>query len=88
MMTGVTKRGFEYTLDEEALDDYELLEMLCEIDRGNNALITIAAAQLLGAEQLASLKEHLRNEKGKVPASAMIEEITQILSGTKDGKNF
>ena len=33
-MKGKTSSGFEYELDEAALDDYELLEDLCEMDAG------------------------------------------------------
>ena len=36
-MKGKTSSGFEYELDEAALDDYELLEDLCEMDAGNVA---------------------------------------------------
>ena len=87
MITGTTDSGFTYTLDEETMDDYELLEMLCDIDNGKESLITQAAKQLLGVEQLNALKEHVRNDKGRVPATKMIAEITQILSENKEGKN-
>lgn len=87
MVTGKTESGFEYTLDEEALDDYELLEILSEIDNGNDSLIPKVARLILGNEQLNDLKEHVRNEKGKVPATKMIEEITQIITGNKEVKN-
>ncbi len=87
MTTGKTESGFEYEIDDEVLDDYELLETLCDIDNGNNSLITRAARQILGEEQLNALKEHLRNDNGRVPAVRMIEEITQILYGCNDGKN-
>ena len=33
MIKGTTKSGFDYTVQEEALDDYELLEELREIDK-------------------------------------------------------
>mgnify|MGYP007057063945 FL=1 len=33
-----TTSGFEATIDEGILDDYELLEMLCEVDNGNTGL--------------------------------------------------
>ncbi len=42
MITGKTESGFRYELDEETLDDYELLEILCDIDNGNESLITKA----------------------------------------------
>ena len=34
-MKGKTSSGFEYELDEAALDDYELLETLQDIDDGD-----------------------------------------------------
>lgn len=82
MTTGMTKSGFTYTLDPEALDDYELLEELCDIDNGDTSKITVAAKRLLGSEQMKDLKEHLRNDQGRVPATKMIEEITQIFADT------
>ncbi len=87
MITGTTESGFEYKLDEESMDDYELLENLCAIDNGDSSKITASARQLLGEEQLKALKEHVRNEKGRVSASKMINEITQILGGNRTGKN-
>lgn len=35
MVKGITESGFEFELDEEILDDYELLESLCDIDNGD-----------------------------------------------------
>ena len=75
---GTTESGFQYSIDQEVMDDYELLEDLCEVDNGNAGKITAAARRLLGNKQLKALKEHLRNENGRVPASKMIEEISQI----------
>lgn len=75
---GTTESGFQYSIDQEVMDDYELLEDLCEVDNGNAGKITTAARRILGDDQLKALKEHLRNEKGRVPASKMIEEISQI----------
>ncbi len=87
MITGTTESGFEYKLNEENMDDYELLENLCAIDEGDASKITVSAKQLLGEEQLKALKDHVRNENGRVSAAKMIEEITQILGGNKPGKN-
>lgn len=88
MKTGTTSSGFAYSLEDDVLDDYELLEMLCEIDEGKNSLIIKVAKQLLGEKQLESLKEHVRNEKGKVSVLKMSEEISQILNGDEEGKNL
>lgn len=87
MITGETKSGFRYELDEKNMDDYELLENLCDIDNGDIAKIPATARQLLGDEQLKALKDHVRNEEGRVSANKMFEEISQILGESKEGKN-
>ena len=76
MITGKTESGFEFQLDEENLDDYELLENLCDIDNGDASKITIAANQLLGKEQMKALKEHVRNEKGRV--LVLCQDLVQV----------
>lgn len=87
-MKGTTSSGFEYNLDETALDDYELLEDLCELDNGNTARTISALNRLLGTEQKDQLKEHLREENGRVPASKMMIEMGEIFNSVKGGKNF
>ena len=57
-MKGKTSSGFEYELNEEALDDYELLEDLCEMDAGNMSKMSSVMNRLIGAEQKERLKEH------------------------------
>ncbi|WP_270603988.1 hypothetical protein [Dorea amylophila] len=83
VITGTTESGFRYTLPPDAIDDYELLEDLCDIDNGDASKITIAARRLLGDTQLEALKDHVRNENGRVPATKMVKEITQIFNETK-----
>ena len=82
-----TTSGFEATIDEGILDDYELLEMLCEVDNGNTGKLIEASVKVFGNEQYAALKEHNRDEDGKISTKKMIEEITEILSGMQNGKN-
>lgn len=86
-MKGKTTSGFEYELDESALDDYELLEELCELDEGDTSKIISVLNRLLGNEQKERLKEHLRMENGRVPASKMMLEMGEILNSVKEGKN-
>lgn len=87
MKEGVTKSGFKFEIDDEAIDDYELLEDLCEIDNGNDGKIPGILTRLLGKEQKEALKDHVRTEKGRVPASRMIEELMEIFSNINNGKN-
>lgn len=87
MITGTTESGFEFCLSEESLDDYELLEDLCDIDNGDVSKITMAANRLLGKEQMKALKEHVRNEEGRISATKMVDEITQIFQNQSEPKN-
>lgn len=87
MIEGKTSSGFEFSLDEDALDDYELLEMLCKIDKGEDGILIDTVKRLVGDEQEHRLREHVRNEKGRVSATRMTEEIGEILAAAKSGKN-
>lgn len=87
MLTGKTTSGFEFEIEDERLDDYELLEKLCEIDEGNGGKIASAITDLLGEKQKEMLKEHIRNKDGRVSAKRMIGEFAEILNATKEGKN-
>lgn len=86
-MRGITSTGFEFEIDEEVFNDYELLEALREIDTGNEAAIVDVINCMLAAEQKEALKKHLRNEKGRVGAREMIFEIAEIMKVSKEAKN-
>lgn len=87
MIEGVTRSGFPFKLDDEVIDDYELLEDLCEIDGGNDAKIPSILTRLLGKEQKEALKDHLRTDTGRVPTSRMLEELMDIFTKNQQGKN-
>lgn len=87
MITGKTESGFEFELNEDYLDDYEMLEKIREIDEGNITVITDVVPSLLGQEQKERLKEHIRKETGKVSIKDMVYELGQILSESQKGKN-
>lgn len=86
MITGKTKSGFEYELADDVLDDYELLETLNEIDKGEMGKIVDVVDILLGSEQKKRLKEHLR-ENGKVSAAKIMDEISYIFENVQEVKN-
>lgn len=87
MLTGNTKSGFKFEIDEEILDDYDFLELLCKIDEGATSLTIKMVDTLLGEEQKEKLKNHVRTENGKVSAKALLAEVMEIFNATKEGKN-
>ena len=61
MLKGITKSGFEYEVEDKALDSWELLESLVEVDEGNVGAIVKVARQLLDKRQLDKLKNHCKD---------------------------
>lgn len=87
MIKGTTKSGFQFEIQEEIFDDYELLETLVDADNGDNMALFQAIDMILDGTQKDQLKEHVRNEKGRVPASAMVKELIDIMEASNAGKN-
>ena len=87
MLKGKTKSGFEYEIEDDALDDWDLLEVLTNISRGDATYIIEASKMLLGEKQLSALKAHVKSIKGRVSVVAMEDEITEILTSNQDTKN-
>lgn len=87
MIEGKTSTGFEFKLEDEVLDDYELLEVLCDVDDGNMAAIRKVLPMLLGEDQATALKEHLRGDTGRVSASKLFDAVAEIFNTSKELKN-
>lgn len=86
-MKGKTTTGFKFEIQEEVLNDYELLEKMVKADDGDTSLMVRIISDVLGEDQKERLKDHVRNESGKVQIERMIQEFTEILKNNQDGKN-
>lgn len=87
MIKGKTSSGFEFTISEDIINDYELIENLGELD-DNPIILGKIVKQILGKEQTGKLKDHIRNENGIVPIDKMTQEIIGIFqSAGKETKN-
>lgn len=78
-LTGVTKTGFTYTISKNNLDNYELFELMSEVDE-NPTVFPKIADLVLGKNQMKELKEHLRREDGTVSTEKIMTEIKNILT--------
>ena len=81
MKEGTTSTGFAYKLEDERLDDYELFELICEIDGGNNSVLPKVNRLLLGDVQLNALKDHVKATYGHVTTTGMMSELKDIITG-------
>ena len=77
MLKGTTESGFSYEIPDEALNDYELFELISEVD-GNPLLLPKLVNKLLGVEQKNNLLNHVRMEDGRAPLDKISQEVTEI----------
>ena len=73
-----TKSGFKCKIDEEALDDMRLLELIAGLEE-NPLYLTKLLELFLGEGQKEKLYKHVENKKGRVPVSVLQEELTEII---------
>lgn len=86
MIKGKTTSGFEFSINPDVFDDWEMLEKFEAIDNGNaNATVSVTR-EILGQEQLDALKEHLRVD-GKVTVTRMQEALEEIFEACSESKN-
>ena len=87
MITGVTPKGFEFTVDEAVYDDIELLDAIYEYEAGDAFKFSEISLKILGKEQRKKLYDLLRDENGRVSIDAARDEIMAIIESSGEGKN-
>lgn len=91
MIDGTTKSGFKYSIDERVLDDWRLLKFIAlseskdpsEQIKGASSLVAL----LLGDQEDAMIEFVAKKHKGFVPATAITDMITEILTSVQSLKN-
>lgn len=86
MIRGQTKSGFEFEIDEEVLDNWEILEVIDELEEKPNVIVRLSK-MLLEDNQYKALKKHC-TVNGKVVMTAMVNEVTEILNFNQETKNL
>nr|DAT21734.1 MAG TPA: hypothetical protein [Caudoviricetes sp.] len=88
-MKGKTKTGLEIEIKDSALDNWELVELWGEADKGNTTALISAMKILLGEEGYGAFKEHVRSlsDDGVVHATKMSEELSSFMTSINNGKN-
>ncbi|MBQ3429198.1 MAG: hypothetical protein IJH28_05430 [Mogibacterium sp.] len=81
------KDGFEVTIDERHLNDWNLLKKLRGIDRGETSLVVDVAEILLGGEEnLDALAKRLEVD-GVTSIDSMVEALREIMESATELKN-
>lgn len=87
MNKGKTKSGFKFSISASMQNDYEVVELLSELEE-NPFLLTKLVNSVLGKEQANELKNHVRDKNGVVPTDKMMLEITEIFENSgEESKN-
>lgn len=86
MIRGKLGSGFEFKLNDDIFDDFELVELFAKVAK-NPIWIGDLAEKMLGPEQKKALMEHLRDENGKVRTSAMMQALKEIEDAIPAVKN-
>lgn len=85
MAKGKTETGFKFEVNDNIAEDYELIEMIAEVDE--NPLVTPKLLnKLLGTEQVKALKDHIREEDGTVNVYKMLAEVKAIFDSLSESK--
>ena len=80
--------GFEVQVDAAALDDWEVMEILCELDSEKYLRLPDLYITLLGEEQYQALKRHLKDhsESGRCTTTDMTAALMEIFGELSAGK--
>lgn len=81
-----TSTGFVYSINENALNNFELLDLFAGVDE-NPLLLPKVIEILLGKEGKEALYDHVRLEDGTVPADKISNELMEIINGNQEVKN-
>ena len=87
MVTGKTENGFEFSVQESALNDYRLLKIFRQIDKGRADYMVDAIDMLLGDEQSERLESFIQQRDGEVTTSAVFAEFKNIVGAIRALKN-
>lgn len=88
MVTGKTKTGFAFSVDENAMNDMELVDVLADKEIDDAFRMSYILKRLLPADQRKQLYDHVRTDAGRVPVDALVPEIEDIFAAMGEaGKN-
>lgn len=83
MVTGKTKTGFEWSVDERVVKDYRYVRALAKLNKGDNTEKFLAFDQistLMLGDKVEDLITHIENlNDGYAPIDAIGAEVTEII---------
>ena len=74
--------GLSIDVDAAVFQDYEFLEALSEVTDGQPASIVRPFRMLFAGDAYQAVKNHLRDEDGRVPVKAMSVFLSKVVKAT------
>lgn len=74
--------GLSIDVDAAVFQDYEFLEALSDVTDGQPASIVRPFRMLFTGDTYQAVKDHLRDEDGRVPVKAMSAFLSQVVKAT------
>jgi len=74
--------GLSIDVDTAVFQDYEFLEALSEVTDGQPASIVRPFRMLFAGDAYQAVKDHLRDEDGRVPVKAMSVFLSKVVKAT------
>ena len=78
--------GFEVQVDEQTLHDWEVVELICELENGNSTKLPALVAAILGEDQKKGLVAHIKAEKGRCTVEDMAAAMVEIFQQLNDSE--
>lgn len=71
--------GFELDIDVSVFADFEFLESLADVANGEPANVISPFRMLFAGDTYQKVKDHLRDEDGRVPVKAMSAFLAKVV---------
>ena len=84
-----TKSGFTCNIDTDALNDWEIHEILMKEDDPymESRFVQAVMQKCLSKKDADALKDHVRTETGRIPADALKAEVFDLIQTIGKEKN-
>lgn len=85
-MLDICVQGIPCVFNDTALDDFDMLEKLEQMEQGNITALVGFAKGIFGEEQLGNIKDQLRGDDGVCHLSDMNGFISQCIVAASEAK--
>lgn len=77
MINGKTKSGFQFSVDENCMNDMELVDILADPSADDAFRMSALVKKLFPGDQRKALYDHVR-VNGRVPVDAVMKEVEDV----------